>query len=167
MKFNLVSPEKLQINKSTVKGRGVFAKASIKKNEIVEECHFIIPEKTKGGEDKEMLRYMFGCLNAKDKKTQTAVTDKLYLYQMIDDEDVKNEFLEQLKELGYKDLSSLFSTAFVLGFGMIYNHADSPNIDYEFDYDSVLFRYTANTNIESGEELFINYGNTDQRKDLK
>ena len=50
MKYDLVSPKKLIIGKSDIKGRGVFANEDIEKNEIVEECHFIFPEKNKGGE---------------------------------------------------------------------------------------------------------------------
>ncbi len=167
MKYDLVSPKKLIIGKSNIKGRGVFANEDIEKNEIVEECHFIFPEKNKGGEDKEMLRYMFGCLMLDDPKEQAIVSEKIYLHNLIDDEEVKESLLTQLKDLGYEDVGSLFSTAFVLGFGMIYNHSENPNINYEFDYDSVLYRYIANKNIKKGEELLISYGSVEERKDLK
>jgi len=166
MKYDLVSPKKLIIGKSSIKGRGVFAKSKIEEGEIVEECHFIIPEKDKGGEDNEMRRYMFGRLCVNTKEEYEKLSSKLFLHQLVDDEDLKEELLESLKDLGYENLESLFSHAFVLGLGMVYNHSDNPNIMYEFDYDSMLFRYTASEEIEEGKELFINYGNTELRKDI-
>lgn len=167
MKYELIQPEKLIVSKSSLKGRGVFAKSDIDADEVVEECHFVIPEKHKGGEDKEMMRYMFACICPETKEEHIDLSSKLFLHQAIDDEGVKEDIEKCLREMGYENLGDLFSSAFVLGLGMVYNHSDSPNIRYEFDYDEMLFRYTANQDICAGEELLIDYGNTESRKDLK
>jgi SET domain-containing protein len=165
MKYNLIQPNKLRIGESSVKGRGVFANEDIENGEVVEECHFVIPERSKGGADKEMLRYMFACIYTEDREKHELLSSKFFLHQMIDDDQVKKDLEEQLKEMGYNDISELFSAAFVLGLGMVYNHSADPNIDYIFDHGDLLFRYTANKNIKSNEELFIDYGNS-EREDL-
>ena len=46
----------------------------------------------------------------------------------------------------------------VLGFGMLYNHSDSPNLTYYLGGgESVVFQATCP--IDQGEELTISYGN--------
>lgn len=166
MKYNLTQPLKIQIGESEIKGRGVFAAEDLEEGEILEECHFIIPEKSKGGKDRELQRYMFSCIHLKNKKKRQEVADQFELYCLLDDEELREEITKNMEKLGYKKLQDLFSSACVLGYGMIYNHSKTPNVDYEFDYENLLFRYTASKNVTKGKELFINYGNTEQRGDL-
>jgi hypothetical protein len=45
----------------------------------------------------------------------------------------------------------------VLGFGMLYNHAAEPNLDY-FQEDAATLAFVAQRRIERGEELTISYG---------
>jgi hypothetical protein len=45
----------------------------------------------------------------------------------------------------------------VLGFGMLYNHAAEPNLDYYQDEAGTL-EFVAQRRIERGEELTITYG---------
>ena len=45
-----------------------------------------------------------------------------------------------------------------MGFGSLYNHSDTPNIDNKTDYNNLVMVLTANKQIEQGEELFITYG---------
>jgi uncharacterized protein len=45
----------------------------------------------------------------------------------------------------------------VLGFGMLYNHAAEPNLDYYQDEAGTL-EFVAKRRIERGEELTITYG---------
>jgi hypothetical protein len=45
----------------------------------------------------------------------------------------------------------------VLGYGMLYNHADDPNLEYEQDDDGVVTFFAAR-DIAEGEELTISYG---------
>jgi SET domain-containing protein len=46
----------------------------------------------------------------------------------------------------------------VLGYGAMYNHSFTPNLIYEY-HENDYYKYVANRNIKSGEELFISYGN--------
>jgi uncharacterized protein len=45
----------------------------------------------------------------------------------------------------------------VLGYGMLYNHSDDPNVEYEQD-DSGVVTFYAIRDVEAGEELTISYG---------
>ena len=47
--------------------------------------------------------------------------------------------------------------ALVLGYGSLYNHSYSPNVEVDFDYKNAEAFYTALCDIKAGEELFINY----------
>lgn len=168
MKEELIAPTKILVRKSKLKGRGVFANQDLEAGEIVEECHFIISGCTKDLQDKELARYVF-TLFYNDKlshEENERLNFQSFFKLMIDDEEVQNSLLEEIKELGYEDISEIFSTATVLGFGMIYNHSKDNNIDYSIDYKDFLFRYTTNQKIKKGQELFINYGN-EERQDLK
>ena len=45
----------------------------------------------------------------------------------------------------------------VLGYGMLYNHADDPNMEYDQDDEGVV-TFSASRAISEGEELTITYG---------
>jgi SET domain-containing protein len=45
----------------------------------------------------------------------------------------------------------------VLGYGMLYNHSEDPNVEYDQDDDGVVTFYAMRA-IEPGEELTITYG---------
>jgi len=45
-----------------------------------------------------------------------------------------------------------------LGYGSIFNHSDSPNVDYRIDKPNLTVNYYASKGVEKGEELFIYYG---------
>ena len=46
-----------------------------------------------------------------------------------------------------------------LGYGSLFNHSDSPNVDYRLDKASLTIRYFAARSIAAGEEMCIYYGN--------
>jgi len=46
----------------------------------------------------------------------------------------------------------------VLGYGMIYNHQDSPNTRMQFNYANLYVDIIAETKILKGEEIFVTYG---------
>lgn len=48
--------------------------------------------------------------------------------------------------------------AFVLGYGMIYNHSQTPNVAYYRGGPRDLFVFYALRDIRAGEQLFISYG---------
>ena len=46
----------------------------------------------------------------------------------------------------------------VLGYGMIYNHQDSPNTEWSFYYDSSIVDVVATQDIPKGSEVYVSYG---------
>lgn len=46
----------------------------------------------------------------------------------------------------------------VLGYGMIYNHQDSPNTEWNFYYDSSMADVVATQDIPKGSEVYVSYG---------
>ena len=168
MKYDLLPLTKIAVGKSKIKGRGVFALQDLEENEVIEEAHLIISGCPKDMQDKELARYAFTLFYNENLSPQE--NDRLNFQSifklMIDDEEVKSSLLSEIKDLGYEDISEIFSSATVLGFGMIYNHSKEPNVNVEIDYKDFLFRFTTNKKIKRGEELFISYGNN-ERKDLK
>jgi SET domain-containing protein len=71
---------------------------------------------------------------------------------------------EKYKESQHKNFAFLFNdhtndAYLVLGFGMIYNHSDEPNIKWEIiDYNRRIIQFIAIKDILSGEQLCHNYG---------
>ena len=50
------------------------------------------------------------------------------------------------------------NSCLVLGYGSLYNHQDTPNIQYYYNDDKTRFKYIALRDIEKNEELCISYG---------
>ena len=48
----------------------------------------------------------------------------------------------------------------VLGYGMIYNHQDSPNTEWNFYYDSSMADVVATQDIPKGSEVYVSYGSS-------
>ena len=48
--------------------------------------------------------------------------------------------------------------AVVMGYGMIYNHSNTPNVSYRRGGERDLFYFYALRDIQPGEQLFISYG---------
>jgi len=48
-------------------------------------------------------------------------------------------------------------SAFLLGYGMLFNHSYQPNANYELNFDNHTVDFYAHTDIKSGEEILINY----------
>lgn len=167
MKQKLIQPNKLSVRSGALKGRGVFADMDIQAGEIVEECHFIISGCPEELQDIHLKRYVFSIFYNKNLSTQENkdIDFRSKLATILDDEEFKDRFAEEIKSLGYEDIESIFSSATVLGYGMIYNHSENNNIEYLIDYEDLCFRFQANKPIKKDEELFINYGNPN-REDL-
>tara|TARA_B100001248_G_C27155177_1_gene350881 strand:- start:69 stop:578 length:510 start_codon:yes stop_codon:yes gene_type:complete len=169
MKYDLILNNKISIGKSKVGGRGIFAVDDIEEDEVLEEAHFIVSGAKQTSQDKELSRYFFSIFYSKEHTAEEneEVNFKISLASHIPDKNLQKKILEDLGDLGYKDLSAIYSTAAVLGYGMIYNHStDNYNATWNLDFADFVFRYTSIKNIRKGEEIFINYGNP-ERKDLK
>ncbi len=73
-------------------------------------------------------------------------------YITMNEDDVQGVLLDYIFE-GFKDGTALC----VLGYGMIYNHSDSPNLEpYQGDDNTIEF--VALRKIKKGEELTHDYG---------
>ena len=58
-------------------------------------------------------------------------------------------------------------SAFLLGYGMMFNHSYQPNAYYEINFDNHTFDFYAYKDIKAGEEVFINYnGEVDNESPL-
>lgn len=47
----------------------------------------------------------------------------------------------------------------ILGYGMMYNHRDVTNTEWQFDYSKLMADLIAIRDIKAGEEIFVDYGN--------
>ena len=45
-----------------------------------------------------------------------------------------------------------------MGYCCLYNHSNSPNVDYQIDSKNEIMRHYATRDIDEGEELTLNYG---------
>jgi SET domain-containing protein len=58
-------------------------------------------------------------------------------------------------------------TAFVLGYGMLFNHSYEPNATYDINFPNHTFDFYAYKDIKAGEEVLINYnGDEDDNEPL-
>ena len=165
MKYNLYNSVKTRIGKSKISGRGVFATEDIKKGELIEQCHFVVPTQDKGGVDEELGRYMFSFINLEDDEEDGSVQS--FFLSVLDDEEIKNSCEEDMKSLGYESTNNLFTSAVVLGSGMIFNHSVDANLVYRFNNEDLCFDFSASKDISKNEELLINYGFVKSRKDIQ
>ena len=168
MQKTLTKPNSISVRGDSLKGRGVFADQDIQANELLEECHFIISGCPSKIQDLELKRYVFSLFydDKLDYEKNEELDFRTKFLMLTDDEEILTELEQELKQFGYNDISKIFSTATVLGYGMIYNHSNTNNVDYEIDYKNLVFRFVSNQFIAKDEELFINYGNNN-RDDLK
>jgi SET domain-containing protein len=58
-------------------------------------------------------------------------------------------------------------TAFLLGYGMLFNHSYTPNATYDIKFENHTFEFYAYRDIKAGEEILINYnGDVDDNEPL-
>jgi|TARA_R100000908_G_C3734912_1_gene133132 SET domain-containing protein len=135
MKDKLFLSKHLEARKSSIEGRGVFSTEDIKADEKIEESHLILLKNNKWEEcDTELRRFVLPWIELREDWKQ---------------------FCDE-----HGGIASFHATrpVAVLGFGMIYNHADDNNIDYFVDKNQFLCLFKANRDIAAGSELTINYG---------
>ncbi len=144
MKSKLFKSEKTYIGQSKTHGYGVFCSQDIKKGELIEECYYLIPDKSKWQDlDATFLKYFFAipCL-----------------------QDDHEEFADKN---GGVNIGHITRPVCVLGSGMIFNHSQNANVDYTYFEPSQTFCYRANRLIKSGSELFIKYSEYSEFKNDK
>lgn len=78
-------------------------------------------------------------------------------YIVIDDDDLAEA--NRLQDYLFTSPDQPGDYLCVLGYGMMYNHSDTPNAEWEIDDDDIQFvRFTALKPISDREEIFQNYG---------
>ena len=78
-------------------------------------------------------------------------------YIVIDDDDLADA--NRLQDYLFTSPDQPGDYLCVLGYGMMYNHSDTPNAEWEIDDDDIQFvRFTALQPISEGDEIFQNYG---------
>jgi hypothetical protein len=125
----------LEVRTSLIEGRGVFCTKDIKKGATVEEAHMILLKNNKWEDcDEELGRFVLPWI------------------------ELRKDWKEFCEEHGGVLQQHVTRPVAILGFGMIYNHADSNNVDYFIDKHRFLCSFKANRAIAAGAELTINYG---------
>jgi len=77
-------------------------------------------------------------------------------YIVIDDDDLQEE--NRLNDYLFTSPDAKTDYLVVMGYGMMYNHAATPNSEWEIDEDNRFVRFSALRDIEAGEEIFQDYG---------
>ena len=124
----------IYIADSSIHGRGVFTEIDILPGEIVEQAHVVHP---------------------KDKNIQKA--DENYLQYFFFWPMLSEDWRSKVDEQGVLSMDQISYPACVLGFGMIYNHSQEPNIVFSIDTENNIIEYRAKRKILFGEELTICY----------
>ncbi|KGX87578.1 SET domain-containing protein [Pontibacillus litoralis] len=69
----------------------------------------------------------------------------------------EHEHIEKTRLADYAFEYGEHHTAFLLGYGMMFNHSYKPNATYEINFANHSFDFYAYRDIQAGEEIFINY----------
>ena len=125
----LIYNSKIEVKKSSIHGYGVFAKENIKKDEILEECHFI------------PLNYDRGYMSYYQPSN---IERYIFLFPKIN----KKSFNLPKEKL---------ELVLPLGGGCIYNSSPNANADWDTDIKKRLLIFKAIKDIEKGKEIFTNY----------
>jgi SET domain-containing protein len=134
VKNKLYLSPKLHVANSPTHGYGVFTSGDLKKSDAIEEAYYLTPEKEKWEDlDPKFMRYFFGIPflqgHHKDFADKHGGVNTVHISRPV----------------------------CVLGFGMIYNHNQKPNITHSVNEALQIIRFTANQNIAAGSELTISY----------
>jgi SET domain-containing protein len=90
------------------------------------------------------------------KKGEVVETSVLVPLEHLRDYTFLIEDAAYVEELGLTNDSDGGSSCIVSGNGLMYNHSDSPNVDW--DQNGGLVSFVAQEDIEVGQEMFIDYG---------
>ena len=77
-------------------------------------------------------------------------------YIVIDDDDLQEE--NRLNDYLFTSPDASTDYLVVMGYGMMYNHSDNANSEWEIDTDNRFVLFTAKRDILAGEEIFQDYG---------
>ena len=77
-----------------------------------------------------------------------------------------HEFIEKTILADYVFQYGANHTAILLGYGSLFNHSYTPNATYEINFDHHTFDFYAYTDINSGDEILINYNGDEDCDDI-
>ncbi|ANE46091.1 lysine methyltransferase [Paenibacillus swuensis] len=77
----------------------------------------------------------------------------------------EHEFIEKTMLADYVFEYGMNHTAILLGYGSLFNHSYKPNATYEINFDQHTFDFYAYTDIQSGDEILINYNGDEDCND--
>ncbi|ELK45412.1 SET domain-containing protein [Halobacillus sp. ACCC02827] len=110
----------------------------------------MIEVRTSRFEDEELNRGMFATRDiAKDELIHEA--------PVIPYPNSEHVHIEKTRLADYAFEYGENHTAFLLGYGMMFNHSYEPNANYKINFEQHTFDFYAYKDIKQGEEVFINY----------
>ena len=77
-------------------------------------------------------------------------------YIVIDDDDLQEA--NRLNDYLYNSPDRVGDYLCVMGFGMLYNHGNPANAEWQIDDDNRFVRFTALNDISAGDEIVHDYG---------
>ena len=77
-------------------------------------------------------------------------------YIVIDDDDLQEE--NRLNDYLFTSPDAKTDYLVVMGYGMMYNHSDDANAEWEIDDDNRFVCFKTTRKIKAGEEIFQDYG---------
>jgi len=133
--IRLYRDRNIYVSNSKIHGRGVFTDVELFPGQLIEQCHVIHPE-NKSWEN----------------------LDSNYRKNFFSWPQLASNWRDLLKNK--ESLSPLDITypVCVLGFAMVYNHSQDPNVIFEFNAENNVIEFRAFKKISLGEELLICYG---------
>jgi uncharacterized protein len=69
----------------------------------------------------------------------------------------EHKYIEKTRLADYVFEYGTNHSAFLLGYGMMFNHSYQPNADYEISFEKHTFDFFALKDIKKDEEILINY----------
>ncbi len=77
-------------------------------------------------------------------------------YLVIDDDDLAED--NRLNDYLFTSPDVATDYLVIMGYGMMYNHSDDANAEWEIDDDNRFVKFSASKDIQEGEEIFQDYG---------
>ena len=144
---------------------GVFSNAQIYRNSTIEFCAWIpISQKTQillNKYDQALDNRLF--VNADGLNKEREIGEKLAELNLQERLDRGLITTDQFKAIVYDVINPnkmlhINSHAILLGFGSIYRRSDSPNINWDYDFDKKLYKFYTVQDIDPDQELtyFLN-----------
>ena len=162
--MKLKVPTKIEVKDSEIHGYGVFATESISKGEVIEECHLITLPLNKDTPADLLINYRFSWPEGRPDWREI-LRDANIDYNQEEEQQVvikvKLEDGDTVEAVLPRD-----GNVIPLGYGCIYNHSDNNNARWTNHPKCKAFQFVAIKDIEAGEEICTNYGESYMKSSL-